>query len=98
MSGRLWGASVASDRGQGSAGRGHLQGAEVREDQQARHIHQVSTVHSAADIVIHDYLGWQHSRVGSWNTLVEEAILDSNKYSISHLESYLQIYFIISCF
>ena len=36
----------------------------------------------SADMVIHDYLGWQHLRVGSKNMQVEEAILDSNKYSI----------------
>ena len=46
---------MESDRGQGGADRGHLQGPEVREDQQARHIHQVSAVHRV-DIVIHDHL------------------------------------------
>ena len=43
------------------------------------------TLHSAdTDPVIHDSLGWRHSRIGSKNMQVQEAILDSNKkYSIS---------------
>ena len=46
----------------------------------------------SADTVIHDYLGWRHSRIGSKNMQVEEAILDSNKkYSI-----YTQTFFCLA--
>ena len=78
MSGGLRGAAVAGQWGPGGADRGHLQGAEVRKDQQARHLHQVSSVRPGF-VMMHECSGWLHSRVGSSNMQVKVAKLNLSK-------------------